>query len=392
MKTNILYLIKKFISSYRKVGWLGLLLILSISLYLLAVYNPTLATSQKLTSQGGPFLPIIMKEPYNTPTPTATATPVPTPTTEPGQVMLGMIPDTYWQPLVLDAIQKEFMPLETWSGKRFSIAAIFDDFSQYSSINSMLPVLWDHGYTPFVNLYSNKTASQIATGVIDDQIRAWARGVLTFAQGGTRMVYIAPLQEMDGYWVPYGLDPANYKVAYRRIRSIFTQEGVPAESVRWVFASNNHTRAGDPVMEDYYPGDAYVDVVAMSAYNFGFNPLNSFPVWGTYDQIYTPYLQRFAAMAPTKPIFIAQTASTAYDAPNHISVTAKNQWLRDSYTYLANYPAVKAVIYYNGNADYDWQIFNQASSIAFAGYKDAVQNPNFVYIAPGDLKNINLTP
>ena len=294
---------------------------------------------------------------------------------------------------VMDA---EYHALDAWAGKRLSITGTFIDMFSDPSINIQLQLetMWDNGYTPFVNLTvvynSGITAGQIANGYADTALHAVANTYASIVQNTQRMAFIAPLQEMNGSWVPYGLDPYNFKLAYRRIQQIFTDEGVPSDSVRWVFAPNGWSAAGDPILEDYYPGDAYVDVVAFSAYNFGYCSVNTHPAWQTPETAYHEYVDRLVALAPSKPIFIAQTATTAY-TKNGRSVAAKNQWLTDAYNFVVAHPAVRAVIYYNRwDAECDWSFYQQGGE-QYTGYRQGVANPVFGYVDPATLKNMIFT-
>ena len=178
---------------------------------------------------------------------------------------------------------------------------------------------------PFVNLQIWATAYDIASGKKDVEIRNWARAYKNFADGPDgqgRIAFIAPIQEMNscqsgGCWTMWGGDPENYKIAFRRIRQIFDQEAVPSSSVRWVFAPNgwSHYKYDHP-FEDYYPGENWVDIVAISAYNFGGCIPNA---WRSPQEVYNnpnyrhqsegAYLDRMRVMAPGKPIFIAQTGT-----------------------------------------------------------------------------------
>jgi beta-mannanase len=251
--------------------------------------------------------------------------------------------------------------------------------------------MWDNGYTPFVNLTvqynSGITAKQIANGQADNVLRNIARTYATMVQHNHRMAFFAPLQEMNSDWVPYGMDPANFKLAYRRIQQIFADEGVPSESIQWVFAPNGWTAPEKPPFEDYYPGDAYVDIVGFSAYNFGYCSNNSHPAWETPETIFHQYIERFAVLAPSKPIFISQTGTTAYTNQGK-SVTAKNQWLTEAYNYLATHPSVRAVIYFNRwDSDCDWS-FYQLGGEQYAGYPQGVANSAYGYVSPFALKDM----
>jgi hypothetical protein len=308
-------------------------------------------------------------------------------------------------------INSQLKPLDAWvsgvsGGRSTSIVGTFMTFivpGRNYSANVTLPLTqaWEAGYTPFINLDgwpAIATSYQIAAGYYDSDIRVFAKGIKDFAKNGTRFVYLAPLQEMNGgEWVSYGGDPGNYILAYNRFRSIFTQEGVPSQSVKWVFAPNGWTKPGDPLFEEYYPGDAVVDVAAISAYNFGYCPNKWGSIWEDPTTVFNNptftngfYLDRMRALAPTKPIFIAQTASGSYLYPGSPSYAAKNQWLTDAYGFLSAQSHVKAVLYFNFDKECDWAFYIPGIT-AYEGYKTGLNTYGYSYMEPTKLMHVNHT-
>jgi beta-mannanase len=290
----------------------------------------------------------------------------------------------------------ELHPMDNWAGKRLSMVGTYIDIQvpdANTHVAGQLNLIWENNYTPYINMTTSHSAYDIAAGILDKPLRAWAQAFAAYARmGGGRMAFIGPLQEMNGNWVPYGLNPTNFKLAYARIQQIFQEEGVPVGSVKWVFAPNGWSDPGQPPFEDYYPGDDSVDVVAFSAYNFGYNPHNSYPDWETPQEVFGPYLERMRLMAPNKPIFISQTATTGYTSGGY-SASAKNQWLVDAYSYLAGYPAVRAIVYFNLNGEgFDWPVYvPDDPSHQFQGYQTAVANPNICYVSPNELMRADLS-
>jgi beta-mannanase len=291
-------------------------------------------------------------------------------------------------------VDAEYHAVDSWAGKHLSIAGTFVDILSDPVINieMQLEMMWDNGYTPFVNLdvlsNSGITAKKIANGQVDTALRNVARSYAAMVQYNHQMAFFAPLQEMNGDWVSYGADPANFKLAYYRIQQIFADEGVPPGSVKWVFAPSGWSSAGDPPFEDYYPGDAYTDILGFSSYNSGYCVSDFNQGWLTPEETYHSFIHRMTLLAPTKPIFIAQTATTALTKQGK-SVSAKNQWLVDAYNYLATYPSVRAVIYYNRwNSDCNWAFYQQGVD-QYIGYPQGVANSAFGYISPFALKGMN---
>jgi beta-mannanase len=288
-------------------------------------------------------------------------------------------------------------PMDNWltgltGGQSTSIFGTFltlnlTDANAKSNVEDPLTLMWNSGYTPFVNLpaLSGDKAYDVASGKYDAMITTWAKSFKNYANGGARFAYLAPLQEMNGEWVSYGGDPPNFILAFKRFRTIFAQQGVPSKSVKWVFAPNGWSKPGLPTFEAYYPGDAFVDVVAISAYNFGYCQGGR---WEEPETVFNNpnitnghYLDRMRALAPTKPIFIAQTASSSYRTSGSSNAAEKERWLRDAYKYLSTQPQVRAVIYFNLIKECDWAVFIP-SKIQNPGYKTGVNSNGYNYISP----------
>ena len=290
-----------------------------------------------------------------------------------------------------DIIDLKLHALDNWAGKGASIAGLFIDIENPSPdthITGQLNLIWDNGYVPFVNLTAmGRSAYDIASGVTDADLRVWARAYKNYALNGERAAFIAPLEEMDGFWVPYGLDPANFKLAYWRIQTIFAEEGVPANSVYWVFAPTGYNHHSYPPFEDYYPGHETVDVVGFSSYNFGYCPVDEYPDWLTPEEQLGEFIRRMEVMAPGKAVFITQFAASSYVSPGNNDDSVKSQWLEDAYTYLASYESVKAALYFNLDNGCDWAFYNtwDGNSRQLVGYRDGISIPAYEYVTPSEL-------
>jgi hypothetical protein len=298
----------------------------------------------------------------------------------------------------------ELAPLDQWltgstSKRSVSLIGYFVYFSEYDDnhVANVFNLMWNHGYTPFVNVNfpPGVTANSVANGTSHDaEITNWARSFKIFAQNGDRFAFIAPMQEMNGYWVDYGRDPVNFKKAYAKIQRIFKSVGVPDSSVSWVFAPNGWGRPTDPPFEDYYPGDATVNVVAISAYNFGGCPAKGAPGWqdppkvfndSAPGKVYGYYLNRLRAMAPAKPIFIAQTATTNYYGSG-INEAMKDAWLSDAYNYLKAQANVMGVVYYEySSPKCNFAFFGPGVKYQYNGLKNVISQAPYGYSAPADV-------
>ncbi|MBN3926426.1 MAG: hypothetical protein HWQ37_25625 [Nostoc sp. NMS4] len=305
------------------------------------------------------------------------------PTAANAPVLLGLYtPDYIGNQSTIDS---QLRQIDQWTGKRHSIAGFFFDIEDSNpgyNIPVSLEQLKQNGYTAFINLKSTRSAAQIANGDVDSSLRKVAKAYSEWAnKGENRIALIAPLQEMNIPGEAYSKDPQNFKLAYQHIQKIFKEAGVSSQAIRWVFAPNGWSENNEHRFENYYPGDKSVDVVAFSSYNWGYCNNSSWKHWSSPKEVFEPYIKRMKIMAPSKPIFIAQTGSTS-NTQKGLENNAKDQWLRDSYTQL---PAmgVRAILYFNINKECDWAI--NSNSGKSAGYKDALKNPALGYLSPAEL-------
>jgi len=271
----------------------------------------------------------------------------------------------------------EIQAIDSWvadPNKKTSIAGTFMDVEFPNpdwNVPAELNAAWNAGYTPFVNLVAGyetsptRTAAYIASGGIDSAIRTWAQEFAAWSNGGEKQAFIALFQEMNLDNVAYGMDPEGYKAAFQHVQQLFYEEGVSPDAVSWVFAPNGWSAPGDPVFEAYYPGDDVVDLLGFSSYNWGTDPsCTPWPDWEGPEEAFGPYLDRLRIMAPTKAIFIAQTASGSVGGD-------KDQWLIDVYNYAANYPALRGLMYFNIEKECDWAFYLETGR-KLESYKTAI--------------------
>ena len=175
------------------------------------------------------------------------------------------------------------------------------------------------GADPLFNL------PNIIKGNFDTNIRAWGRAAVEFgtpliveygtevngewfswngkwAGGGTLNGYGSP-QKPDG--------PERFVDAYRRIIRLISEEG--AGNITWVFHVNNGSVPAEDWnrIPNYYPGDTYVDWIAVSAYGAQ-TPMEDY--CDTFRESIDNVYPTLAALSPTKPIIIAEFGVTKGNA------------------------------------------------------------------------------
>ena len=278
-------------------------------------------------------------------------------------------------------LQTQVQDVDAFS-QQHSLVGIFIDLEAHNpdyDIPVALGQLSDNEYTGFLNFTSKRSAKDIASGRIDRDIVKVARAYKKWTeQVENPITFVAPLPEMNGAWETYGQTPVLFKQAYQHIQDIFSEVNVPRDSIRWVFAPNGWSESGHE-FERYYPGDHNVDIVAFSAYNWGYCSNASWKEWQSPEVVFGPYIARMKQMATGKPIFIAQTATTSMTRLGQ-NTQAKDEWLTQAYGYLVD-AGVRAVMYFNIDKECDWAVFSSQRLPVF-GYQQSITNPGIRYQSP----------
>src|SRR5712692_5815683 len=167
-------------------------------------------------------------------------------------------------------------------------------------------ITWEPwGPAPYTAANNTFPLQQIAAGTCDPYNDSWANGLHTY--GG--LVLLDFGHEMDGNWFPWGYavngnTPADFISAYRHVHDRFALAG--ATNVQFVWTAN----VWNPSYVDqrvFYPGDAYVDWLAIDVFNWGANGGG----WASLSQglADTGIYSRVASLNATKPMMLGEWAS-----------------------------------------------------------------------------------
>lgn len=135
----------------------------------------------------------------------------------------------------------------------------------------------------------------------------------------------------------------------------------------------------EDTMENYYPGDKYVDFVGLSAYKLNqtvTDPLGEGVDRGVYSDILDKTVRLYG---DRKPIIVSEGAPSYmdYDTMADITPFAVNQ-LREFYTYLPiRYPQVKMVFYFDADRE-RWRFSLSGNSEMLEAYKEVIRQPSYV--------------
>ncbi|MEV0841734.1 glycosyl hydrolase [Actinocatenispora sera] len=138
--------------------------------------------------------------------------------------------------------------------------------------------------------------------------------------------------EMNGDWFVWGgaangKNPAGFVAAWRHLHAIFAKQG--ATNVQWVWGPNRNSNP-DARWNDvrrYYPGDRYVDWIAVSGYSYGTkSPAQLF------DRVYN--------LGTDKPFMLAETGVRA-------DGKFAAHWVGQLRRWVARHPRTRAVIWFD---------------------------------------------
>ena len=190
------------------------------------------------------------------------------------------------------------------------------------------------------------TLDQIIGGSQDAYMVRFANAAQAY--GGP--VLLAPFHEMNGYWTPWsgvapGNSPEKVILAWRHMRDLFRS----APNVRFVWTVNSESvpDTAANAISAYYPGDAYVDDVAVDGFNFG-------TPWQSFDTIFRAPLAQLKTY--NKPIYILSMASA--------QGSGKAAWITDALTVqMPKYPEIVGWVWFNQNKEQNWLVNSDAEAL-----------------------------
>ncbi|HEV8536035.1 MAG TPA: glycosyl hydrolase [Candidatus Limnocylindria bacterium] len=217
-----------------------------------------------------------------------------------------------------------------------------------------MPLLtWEpHNYTSGVDQprYALRT---IVRGDHDPYLRAFAAAAAAWG----RPFYLRFAHEMNGDWNSWspgvnGNTSAEYRLAWQHVHRIFDEAG--ATNVRWVWSPNVANPTTTP-FRDVYPGDAFVDWIALDGYNGG----TALP-WGGWTSLVDVFAASYDALVALspRPMLVAETASAEAGGD-------KAAWIRTGLveTIPSRFPRVRGVVWFEERKETDWRVASSAASL-----------------------------
>jgi mannan endo-1,4-beta-mannosidase len=276
----------------------------------------------------------------------------------------------YWGAWIGDQLTGEEPPwdmsavskFEGVVGKGLSLIALGSPFADCTSTpckffefpTTAMNNIHNYGAIPFFNWASQATSSDpagatvmpefqlsdVINGTYDTYIREFAEA----ARNWGHPFFLRFDWEMNGNWFPWsesvnGNNPGEYVAAWRHVHDIFTAVG--ATNATWAWCPYSETERSFAALAPLYPGNEYVDWTCMDGFNWGSNPTNPHQ-WRSFGQIFSStYRKLIKRIAPSKPIVLAEMASTGKGR-------AKADWIHNMFQELATrYHRIRALLWFD---------------------------------------------
>lgn len=276
------------------------------------------------------------------PKPKPTPVPIPTPVPVPINKIFGVATETLAEVSIFNAKAGKSVNTYTIYPSFFWDPQFPKDLADKISAIGVTPLVswepWEPNGNTVQPLYSLKS---IISGKHDTLIKNWA--TLIRVWGKPIMISFAP--EMNGDWRPWGANvngnkASEYPIAYKHVVDIFRAQGVT--NVKWVWQANTIYMGAS--IKPFYPGDDYIDYVAVDGYNWDTSsPEEVFGV--TFDQIKT---------FTSKPVFIGETGCPEY--------SGKAKWITDFFTMIKIRKLV-GFVWFQYNKENDWRIDSSTAAL-----------------------------
>jgi hypothetical protein len=249
-----------------------------------------------------------------------------------------------------------------------------------------LTIIHEHGSLPMVTWYpwtfaygrhgGNKSPLEkyalrkLYDGTYDDVIRREAEQLARFEY--PVILRFAP--EMNGFWYPWAEAPTgnihgqhrnsnqlgDFVKAWRHVHDLFQTAG--ATNVIWNWSPNVWYYGQKYPFAEYYPGDAYVDLIGIDGYNWG--AVKRWSRWLMPDQVFGRTLVALRQISK-RPFILSETASAQVGGD-------KAAWIEQFFAFLRANRDIGAFLWFDIDKETDWRL-NSSPSSALA-FRNAVES------------------
>lgn len=256
-------------------------------------------------------------------------------------------PPANWDRVVAwpaEAVQPQILHwYQTWASEPNEFR---NDLVTAAQTAQMTPLIswqaWDppQGLTIATAAQPDFSLARVIAGDYNDYIDEWARSAAAYEAP----ILLRPFQDPNGGWYPWSVGvndnkAKQYRQAWRHVVQRFAAAGADNVGFVWSLTPVQTTGGADQI-DAYYPGDAFVDWVAVSGFVW-----EDYGSWSTAADIPSVFSASYEALqARDKPImFIDVGATQGSEAPA--------TWVGDAMRYFSGLADLRAVIWFDRSWD-----------------------------------------
>lgn len=224
------------------------------------------------------------------------------------------------------------------------------------------------------NIYETHI-DELLSGKYDSYLEDFANNVKLWGN----KIYLRPLHEFNAHWYVWsgskngGLEGGPDKIKRSWIYIVNKFRSLKVDNVKWIWCAHE-TSDFIPLgewnkLENYWPGDKYVDLLGLDGFNFyPENPERNNPKFHDFDSLFADIYNEITSLS-NKPIMI-MTGSSEFSYNGNIS--CKSDWIDDAFDKInKTYKQIEIVgwFHFRFNERIDWRINSSKESIdAFNRY------------------------
>jgi 5-hydroxyisourate hydrolase-like protein (transthyretin family) len=161
-----------------------------------------------------------------------------------------------------------------------------------------------------------------------------------------------------------GNTPAKAVAAWRRVHGLFREEGATNVAFVWSPNAESVPIRSDNAIAKYWPGDAYVDIMALDGFNWGVDSRVSWGMWKSFETVFQKPYSEMTKLSK-KPLIVAETGTTHKGGD-------KKAWITDMFNVIPKkFPRIVGIVWMEANLARDWRI--GTSSANMSAFKTGLQ-------------------
>jgi hypothetical protein len=269
------------------------------------------------------------------------------------------IPGSSEDPSLIDDYAREV-------GRAPGIVLSYKDWSSLPFNDVELDSIWRRGAIPMITWepWTSSHRPFSLRGIAEGRFDRYLRRAAGSAANYDKPFMVRFGQEMNGNWFPWGRGvdgntARDFRKAWKHMVDLFRFHG--ATNVIWVWSPNEDSGGNHP-FAPLYPGDEWVDWVALDGFNFG-----DTEGWPSFTTVFGSTYDRLVELT-SRPLMIGETGSNDVGGD-------KAAWIASALGHeVPRFPRIRALVWFDSETPRgDFRIDTSRDSLA--AFRRAVAAP-----------------